>query len=76
MTGLFGPDAMFAFKWQVALHGEPAQRRRDATSSPTAASPVLKLRGAWTVVDPARRPQGQEAADPHRHARCRRSRPR
>ena len=23
MTGLFGPDAMFAFKWQVALHGEP-----------------------------------------------------
>ena len=30
MTGLFGPEAMFAFKWQVALHGEPAQRRRDA----------------------------------------------
>jgi hypothetical protein len=51
MTGLFGPDAMFAFKWQVALHGEPlsdAEMRQLAT----AASPVLKLRGAWTVVDP------------------------
>ena len=66
MTGLFGPDAMFAFKWQVALHGEPlsdAEMRQLAT----AASPVLKLRGAWTVVDPAGRPQGQEAADPHHH---------
>ena len=51
MTGLFGPDAMFAFKWQVALHGEPlsdAEMRQLAS----AASPVLKLRGAWTVVDP------------------------
>ena len=51
MTGLFGPDAMFAFRWQVALHGEPlsdAEMRQLAT----AASPVLKLRGAWTVVDP------------------------
>jgi SNF2 family DNA or RNA helicase len=52
MTGMFGPDAMFAFKWQVALHGDPlsdAEMRELAT----AASPVLKLRGAWTVVDPA-----------------------
>jgi SNF2 family DNA or RNA helicase len=51
MTGLFGPDAMFTFTWQVALHGEPlsdAEMRQLAT----AASPVLKLRGAWTVVDP------------------------
>ncbi len=51
MTGLFGPEAMFAFKWQVALHGEPlsdAEMRQLAS----AASPVLKLRGAWTVVDP------------------------
>ncbi len=54
MTGLFGPDAMFAFKWQVALHGEPlsdAEMRQLAS----AASPVLKLRGAWTVVDPTSR---------------------
>jgi len=52
MTGLFGPEAMFAFKWQVALHGEPlsdAELRQLAAS----ASPILKLRGAWTVVDPA-----------------------
>ena len=51
MTGLFGPEAMFAFTWQVALHGEPlsdAEMRQLAS----AASPILKLRGAWTVVDP------------------------
>jgi superfamily II DNA or RNA helicase len=52
MTGLFGPEAMFSFKWQVALHGEPlsdAEMRQLAAS----ASPILKLRGAWTVVDPS-----------------------
>jgi SNF2 family DNA or RNA helicase len=43
---------MFSFKWQVALHGEPlsdAEMRQLAAS----ASPILKLRGAWTVVDPS-----------------------
>ena len=52
MTGLFGPDAMFAFKWQVALHGEPLSDD-EMRQLASAASPVLKLRGAWTVVDPA-----------------------
>jgi superfamily II DNA or RNA helicase len=51
MTGLFGPEAMFAFRWQVALHGDPLtdEEMRQLAAS---ASPVLKLRGAWTVVDP------------------------
>ena len=52
MTGLFGPDAMFAFKWQVALHGEPLSDD-EMRQLASAAGPVLKLRGAWTVVDPA-----------------------
>ncbi len=51
-TGLFGPDALFAFNWQVALHGDPLTRAEldELTSS---ASPILKLRGNWTVIDPA-----------------------
>jgi superfamily II DNA or RNA helicase len=52
MTGLFGPDAMFAFKWQLALHGEPLSED-EMRQLAHAAGPVLKLRGAWTVVDPA-----------------------
>ncbi len=52
MTGLFGPEAMFAFKWQVALHGEPLSDDEMRILAATA-SPILKLRGAWTVVDPA-----------------------
>ena len=51
-TGLFGPEAMFAFKWQVALHGEPLSEDEMRQLAATA-SPILKLRGAWTVVDPA-----------------------
>ena len=51
-TGLFGPDAMFAFRWQAALHGEPlTDDEMDALAA--AASPILKLRGSWTVIDPA-----------------------
>ena len=52
MTGLFGPEAMFAFRWQVALHGEPLDDAEMRALAATA-SPILKLRGAWTVVDPA-----------------------
>jgi superfamily II DNA or RNA helicase len=52
MTGLFGPEAMFAFKWQVALHGDPLSEAEMRALAATA-SPILKLRGAWTVVDPA-----------------------
>ena len=43
---------MFAFKWQVALHGEPLSEDEMRQLAATA-SPILKLRGAWTVVDPA-----------------------
>ena len=51
MTGLFGPEAMFAFRWQVALHGDPlSDAEMEALAA--SASPILKLRGAWTVVDP------------------------
>lgn len=51
-TGLFGPEAMFAFTWQVALHGDPlTEEEMDQLAQ--AASPLLKLRGSWTVIDPA-----------------------
>ncbi len=50
--GLFGPEAMFAFNWQIALHGEPlTDEEMDQLAQ--SAAPVLKLRGNWTVVDPA-----------------------
>ncbi len=49
---LLGAEAMFTFNWQLALHGDPlTQEEMDQLA--TAASPVLKLRGSWTVVDPA-----------------------
>ncbi|MCY7396094.1 MAG: DEAD/DEAH box helicase, partial [Nocardioides sp.] len=48
----FGTDEMFAFRWQVALHGDPlTEEEMDALAS--SAAPVMKLRGSWTVVDPA-----------------------
>jgi len=51
-TGLFTPDDVFAFRWQVALHGEPlTEEEMDQLAA--AASPVLKLRGSWTVVHPS-----------------------
>ncbi|GEP39358.1 helicase SNF2 [Nocardioides psychrotolerans] len=50
--GLFGTAAMFAFKWQLALHGDPlTPEEMDELAQATA--PILKLRGHWTVVDPA-----------------------
>ncbi|SDO56004.1 Superfamily II DNA or RNA helicase, SNF2 family [Nocardioides szechwanensis] len=50
--GILSTDAMFAFKWQLALHGEPlSDAEMDQLAH--AAAPVLKLRGSWTVVDPA-----------------------
>ncbi|VXC39438.1 DEAD/DEAH box helicase [Nocardioides sp. AX2bis] len=49
---LLGPDSVFAFRWQLALHGEDlTAAEMDALAD--AASPLLKLRGGWTVVDPA-----------------------
>ncbi|WP_372734230.1 DEAD/DEAH box helicase [Nocardioides sp.] len=51
-TGLFGPDQMFSFQWQVALGGDPLTDDEMAQLA-GAAAPVLKLRGSWTVIDPA-----------------------
>lgn len=51
-TGLFGPDQMFSFQWQLALHGE-ALTEEEMTRLARAAAPILRLRGSWTVVDPA-----------------------
>jgi len=50
-TGLFGPDALFGFKWQLALHGE-ALTDDEMDRLATAASPIIKIRDNWTVVDP------------------------
>ncbi|HWU21728.1 MAG TPA: SNF2-related protein [Nocardioides sp.] len=50
--GMFGEGALFEFSWQVALHGDPLTEAELAELA-SAASPILKLRGAWTVVDPS-----------------------
>lgn len=47
----FSAAGLFAFSWQVALHGEPLSEE-EMTALADAASPIVKLRGAWTVVDP------------------------
>ncbi|TYL55389.1 DEAD/DEAH box helicase [Nocardioides sp. BGMRC 2183] len=47
----FSVDGLFSFSWQVALHGEPLEEA-ELRELATAATPILKLRGAWTVVDP------------------------
>ncbi|HWJ80805.1 MAG TPA: DEAD/DEAH box helicase [Nocardioides sp.] len=47
----FSVDGLFAFSWQVALRGEPlTQAEMDQLAAAT--TPVLRLRGAWTIVDP------------------------
>ena len=51
-TGLFGADQMFSFQWQVALHGEVLTEEEMARLARSAA-PILRLRGNWTVIDPA-----------------------
>ena len=49
---LLGAETLFTFNWQLALHGDPlTQEEMDQLAA--SASPVLKLRGSWTVVDPA-----------------------
>ncbi|WP_278260027.1 SNF2 helicase-associated domain-containing protein [Nocardioides convexus] len=47
----FSAEGLFSFSWQVALHGEPLTEE-EMTELARAASPVIRLRGAWTVVDP------------------------
>ncbi|GAB2980904.1 DEAD/DEAH box helicase [Nocardioides montaniterrae] len=50
-SSTFTAGSLFEFAWQVALHGEPLTDVELAELA-GAASPILKLRGAWTVVDP------------------------
>jgi superfamily II DNA or RNA helicase len=47
----FSAEGLFSFRWQVALHGE-ALTDDELTELAQAASPIIRLRGAWTVVDP------------------------
>lgn len=50
--GLFGVEQTCAFKWELAIDGaELTAAEMDALAS--AASPMLKLRGSWTVVHPS-----------------------
>jgi superfamily II DNA or RNA helicase len=51
-TGLFGVDDLFSFKWQLAIGDDPLSEEEMAELAEGAA-PILKLRGSWTVVDPA-----------------------
>jgi superfamily II DNA or RNA helicase len=52
VEGVLSGDALFAFNWQVALRGDPlTDEEMDRLAR--ASSPMLKLRGGWTVVDPA-----------------------
>ncbi len=52
VDGLFGPESLFSFNWQFALHGDPLT---DAEMDSLAASakPLVKLRDQWIVVDSA-----------------------
>ncbi|HYF73637.1 MAG TPA: SNF2 helicase-associated domain-containing protein, partial [Nocardioides sp.] len=45
-------EALFAFNWQLAVHGDPLTPE-EMDQLAASASPLLRLRGAWTVVDPA-----------------------
>ena len=50
--GLFGVEQTCAFRWQLAVDGEElTEAEMEALAS--AAAPVLKLRGSWTVVHPS-----------------------
>ncbi|MGA8847573.1 MAG: DEAD/DEAH box helicase [Nocardioides sp.] len=49
---LLGTETLFSFRWQVALHGEDLTET-EMDELARAASPILKLRGSWAVVDPA-----------------------
>ncbi len=51
-TGLLTQDALFAFSWQLALHGDPLTPE-EMEQLAASATPILRLRGQWAVVDPA-----------------------
>jgi superfamily II DNA or RNA helicase len=50
-TGMLGAADLFAFRWQVSLHGDPLTDEEMARLA-AAASPVVRLRDSWVVVDP------------------------
>ncbi|WP_067430352.1 DEAD/DEAH box helicase [Nocardioides jensenii] len=51
VEGLFGTEALFSFKWQVALHGDPlTDDEMDQLAAAT--TPMIKLRDNWMLVDP------------------------
>ena len=51
-TGVFGEGELFSFRWQLAVHGDPlTDEEMDQLAS--SAAPLLRLRGNWTVIDPA-----------------------
>ncbi len=49
---LLGTESLFGFRWQLAVHGDDLTPE-EMDDLARAASPILKLRGSWTVVDPA-----------------------
>jgi superfamily II DNA or RNA helicase len=50
--GLFGPQALFGFEWQLSLHGEElTDDEMDELAHAT--SPIIKLRDNWVAVDSA-----------------------
>jgi SNF2 family DNA or RNA helicase len=50
--GLFGPESLFAFNWRISLAGEPlSDDEMDQLAH--AATPVIRLRDQWLIVDPA-----------------------
>ncbi len=52
VEGLFGPQSLFAFNWQVALGDDPlSETEMDELASAT--TPIIRLRDNWMVVDPA-----------------------
>ncbi|HEY6934230.1 MAG TPA: SNF2-related protein [Marmoricola sp.] len=54
MTGLLTPQALFSFDWRLAFGEEPDDRLTDEEMSAlaAAATPVIRLRDQWMVVDP------------------------
>ena len=50
--GLFGPDALFGFEWQLSLHGEElTDDEMDELARTT--TPIMRLRDNWVAVDSA-----------------------
>ncbi len=50
--GLFGPQALFGFEWQLSLHGEELTDD-EMDELARAAGPIIKLRDNWVAVDSA-----------------------